>query len=142
VTVDVTTSSSPVSGGSTAGAITSAGQTAAAPLITGLHLSPSSFRARPAKPNSSDKRVRSGSKLSFNLSQPAAVTVTVQRAKGRRWIRIGSFTLKRGAGTTKVTFDGRVGRKALRRGSYRMRVVARNQAGMTSKPALVKFRIV
>jgi hypothetical protein len=142
VTVSVT-ASSPAGGGSTAGAITSAtGSTAVAPLVTGLRLSPSSFHARPAKPSSSGKRVRSGSKLSFTLSQPAAVTVTVQRAKGRKWIRVGSFTLKRGAGTTKVTFDGRVARKALRRGSYRMRVVARNQAGLTSKPALVKFRIV
>jgi hypothetical protein len=144
VTVGVT-APSPVSGDSTAGASTSpTGQTttAVAPFVTGLRLSPSSFHARPAKPSSSGKRVRSGSKLSFTLSQPAAVTVTVQRAKGRKWIRVGSFTLKRGAGTTKVTFDGRIAHKALRRGSYRMRVVARNQAGMTSKPALVKFRIV
>jgi hypothetical protein len=117
-------------------------QNAVAPLVTGLRLSPSWFRARPAKPSSSARRVRSGSKLSFQLSQAAVVTVTVQRAKSSKWIRVGSFKLKRGAGTTKVTFDGWVAHKALRSGSYRMRVVARNQAGLRSKPALVKFRIV
>jgi hypothetical protein len=129
--------------GTTSGASTTGSpQNAGAPRITGLRLSPSSFRARPAKPSSSGRRVRSGSKLSFELSQAAVVSVTVQRAKGRKWIRVGSFTLKRGAGTTKVSFDGWVAHKALRSGSYRMRVVARNQAGLRSKPALVKFRIV
>jgi hypothetical protein len=129
--------------GSTSGASTTGTPpNTVAPLMTGLRLSPSSFRARLAKPTSSGRRVRSGSKLSFQLSQAAVVTVTVQRAKGNKWIRVGSFTLKRGAGTTKVTFDGWVAHKPLRSGSYRMRVVARNQAGLRSKPARVKFRIV
>lgn len=109
---------------------TSGGAATVAPLLSGLRLSPSVFHAR------------GKTKLSFKLSQAAVVTVAVERAKGRKWIGVGSFKLKRNAGLSKVAFSGRVARRALRTGSYRMRLVARNKAGLGSKPAVAKFRIV
>jgi CSLREA domain-containing protein len=56
----------------------------------------------------------------------------------------GKAALSRAAvlGTNHVAFSGRVGRKALRRGSYRVRVTASDAAGNRSRPASAAFTIV
>jgi PKD domain len=112
---------------------------AVAPVLTGLHLSRTAFRARAAH---STRRTRVGTKLSFKLSEAATVTFVVERANGKKWARVGSFKVRRGAGPASVHFDGRVGRKVLRSGKYRLRVTARDQSGLGSKQVLAKFRIV
>jgi virginiamycin B lyase len=117
--------------------------------------------ARGATPKSA-KRAR-GSKLSFSLSEPAAVTIAIARpAAGRRvgkscrkptrgnrsrrhctrYATVG--TLKRDAlqGGNSVAFSGRIGRKALRPGRYRARVRAKDAAGNASKRSDAKFTIL
>jgi hypothetical protein len=115
---------------------------AIAPRVADLRLAPAVFRPRGTRASGSARRVATGSKLSFRLSQRAVVTVLVQRAHGSRWTRVGSLTLTHAAGLAKVRFDGRIGHRALRAGRYRLRITARNVAGLVSKPAVVRFRIV
>jgi hypothetical protein len=104
-----------------------------------------------------------GTVLRFKLSEPAAVTVTIERAaKGRKvkgkcakathrnrkrkrcalYKQSGSFKLAGQAGPNEKTFSGKVGGKSLRRGSYRATLVATDTAGNKSKAAELRFSIV
>jgi hypothetical protein len=49
---------------------------------------------------------------------------------------------KRKAGANAVSFSGRIGRKALRAGSYRVTVSAKDAAGNRSKGRRTSFTIV
>jgi secreted trypsin-like serine protease len=104
---------------------------AVAPVIAGARLSAA--------------RVRAGrrAKLSFKLSEPAAVTVTVMRKKGRRY-RALSPTMPLGAsvGTVSRRFDGRLGSRALKPGRYKLAISAVDAAGNTARPVAVAFRMV
>jgi hypothetical protein len=70
------------------------------------------------------------------------VTVRVERKRGRRFVRAGSLRRAGKAGVNKVRFSGRLGRRTLRPGAYRLRVVARDAAGNQSKSKARKFRVV
>ena len=140
-----------------------------APLVSALTLSRSTFAVGPeptALAAQRRRRTPRGTTLSFRLSEPARVLVVVERA------RRGFFTGRRGpcrskrprtrarvrrctiysvrgtlrrtgaAGANRVAFSGRLGRRALPRGSYRLRVVAIDAANNVSRPALKSFRIV
>jgi hypothetical protein len=115
------------------------------------------------------KKVKRGTTIRYSLSEAATVRLTIERAsKGRRVKRKGKKarcvkqtrknhkkrrctrykragkTLVRSskAGKNKVKFSGRLGRKALKRGSYRLTIVATDAAGNKSKAKRLKFRIV
>ena len=45
-------------------------------------------------------------------------------------------------GQNQVKFTGRIGRKALKRGRYRLTIVATDAAGNRSKAKRLRFRIV
>ena len=105
-----------------------------------------------------------GTTIRYELSAAAAVTITVERAStGRRsgtrcvkatkklkrkkrctrYVKVTTLTrVHESGGTKKVPFSGRVGRKALRAGRYRLRAAASDGAGTTSATRTAKFKIV
>jgi hypothetical protein len=107
---------------------------------------------------------RGGTVIRFTLSARANVTVAIERKAGSgrlvgrqcrratrklrkkracvRWAKVGSF--KRSglaAGRQRIAFSGRVGRRALAPGRYRLTVKAANAAG-SAKPATLAFTVV
>ncbi len=76
----------------------------------------------------------------FTLSEAAAVTLIFQRAGTGR--RIGTVRAPGRGGDNRVRITGRLGRRALRPGRYRLRVVARDAAGNQSTSRARTFRIV
>jgi hypothetical protein len=155
------------SNGGCTSAGTGSGSDKTKPTISGLSFSATTFKA--AKSGSAftsrkRKKVPTGTKVSFNLSEASAVKFTVQRkTKGRKVhgkcktkthanrkkksctlyksVR-GSFTVSGKAGKNTFTFRGRIGGKALRRGSYRLSGTATDPAKNASVPKLKSFKIV
>jgi hypothetical protein len=112
------------------------------------------------------KRVRYGTAVSFTVSEPAGVVATVQlKTPGRLvgktckkqtrsntkhhkkcvlWVNKGSaFTRSVAPGaSTKVTFSGKLGKRKLVPGAYRLSLVATDGAKNHSLPKLLPFQIV
>jgi hypothetical protein len=133
-----------------------------APVLGRAAFGPDVFRVGPdATPVAAAKQ---GSKLRFSLSERSTASIRIERprpgrrSKGRcvrptrklrnarrckRWVKVG--TLTRGnlpAGKVVVKFTGRIGRKALRRGRYRVVVRATDGAKNRSNIRRAGFRIV
>jgi|GEM_PF-4547585 len=138
------------------GPTTDPGADTAAPRLGGLRLSPRSFRiGRPP---------RRGTKVSFELDEPAQVRFQVLvRRSGRRTakgceaqrgkrasrsrpcpaaVARGAFQRSARAGRSRITFTGRVGKRALARGRYRLTATATDAAGNTSRPRTASFRVL
>jgi hypothetical protein len=62
--------------------------------------------------------------------------------KCTRWLPAGTLTRQSAAGATKLEFSGRIGRKALRPGSYRAVVGAVDAAGNASAKRTLTFKVV
>jgi subtilisin-like proprotein convertase family protein len=106
-----------------------------APVIGRVTLAPAAFtigRSRAAR----------GTKIRFSLSEPAAVSLKIQRAKGRRFVTVGTLRRTGRAGANRVAFTGRIRHRALRRGSYRLIVSAVDVAGNRATAPPRRFRIV
>ena len=108
------------------------------------------------------KRAKVGTKVSYELSEAATVTFTVERVKGGRRVGgrcvkatrrnrskprcdlplKGSFADDGAAGVNSLRFSGRLGRKALRPGSYRLVATALDATGNATVPQRTVFRIV
>lgn len=117
------------------------------------------------------RRPGKGTTIGFTLTEPAGVTFTVERrlagrllktrgSKGRACRRqtkanrkrsnrrctfvrsAGSFSRAAPAGRNSVAFSGRIGRRRLSPGRYRLTITAKDAAGNVSKPTSVGFRIV
>jgi virginiamycin B lyase len=116
---------------------------------------------RAATPFTIAQAVPSGTTFRFNLSEPARVTVKIQRkARGRRvrgrcrvnarggrrctlWKSAGRSLTRQGLqGSNSIAFSGRLGRKALAVGSYRALITATDAAGNRSRTAKLGFAIV
>jgi hypothetical protein len=86
-----------------------------------------------------------GSRITWKLSQPATVRLTVQRrvgsAKHRRWVRVGTLKVKAKKGNGVVRFRGRFGRKLLAPRGYRLVAMA-NTRNQKSPHKHVTFRVV
>ena len=136
-----------------------------APGVLSFDMTNSVFAVGPrATPlTASGRRVPRGTKFRFNVTEAGSVRIAIQRARpGRRlrgrcrkpskrlrsrprctrWVRVGALTRRVPAGESRVTFSGRLGRRALHRGSHRAVLVATDAAGNRSRPARVKFRVV
>ena len=101
----------------------------AAVRLSGLRVKPGRFRA--ARRGRSIVR-RGGAKVTYRLSRAATVTFTVQRRKGRRWIRVpGKFKQAGRTGANALRFSGRLAGKRLRPGRYRL--VATPSGGALSR---------
>ena len=105
-----------------------------APVLSRLSLSPRRFAVRRRSPRSAAAR---GTRIRWRLSEPARVTLRVDRVRlgfrrgercvarrprtggvrrCKRYSRVGSFARTAQAGRTALRFNGRVRRRALRRG--------------------------
>jgi hypothetical protein len=125
-----------VEGGATPAASAGGGDTQP-PLITGFRTTRKVFAVGGAR-TAVTARVR-GTRFRYTLSEAAKVTVRIVRRNGRsasKLVRSG----KKGANT--VTFSGRIGRRALKRGGYRAVIIATDAAGNRSAPRRVKFRVI
>jgi Tol biopolymer transport system component len=109
------------------------------------------------------KKTPVGTRFSWRLSEAARVTLVIERStSGRRkgrtcvkptkklrkakkctlWLRAGTLTRQSAAATTKLTFSGRIGKKALKPGSYRAVVSAVDAAGNASAKRTLAFKVV
>jgi hypothetical protein len=138
--------------------------TAKAPRISGLRMSNRRFRVVGHRASSRKARAPMGTKIRFNLSAQATVTIGIapqsgllrgkrcvsasarlRRAHAKRCSpvrQIGHLT--RGnvrAGATRLNFSGNLGRRSLAPGRYRATLTAQNAKG-NSRPATVRFQIV
>lgn len=122
---------------------------AADPVVTGFAVRGASF-----------PRGRGALTLVFDLSEPGTLRFAVQRAfSGRRkgeacvrrrrtgkrckgWAPVGSFTRPAVAGANTVRFAGRLARRLLPKGSYRIVMVARDAAGNAAAPVRRTFRVL
>jgi hypothetical protein len=123
------------------------------PLVSGLRVSPARFRAadRATRPASRRGRIKRGTQLRLALSESATLRIGVERlarslpGRGRpRWRRVPGSIVRAAAASQRVRipFAGRVGRRALRPGHYRLNTVAVDAAGNRSPAARARFRIV
>jgi hypothetical protein len=140
-----------------------ASYTTAIDRLSALRLRPTAFVAAKAGPSLSRKAARrTGATISYTNTQPATVTLTVQRpTAGRRTrgacvaatkrntrkprctriVTVGAFTHTERVGRTTIHFSGRVNGRPLLAGSYRLRVIAANRAG-SSRPLDADFRVL
>ena len=107
------------------------------------------------------KRVPVGTTVSYVDSQPATTTFAVLRpvtghrrgskcAAGRprrhqkrctRWVPVGSAAHRDASGRVKVHFSGRIRRRTLRPGAYRLTLTPRAN-GLAGRAVTLAFRIV
>jgi hypothetical protein len=133
-----------------------------APSMTSLAFSNAAFR--PLRSGGSIAAAARGTRVFYQLSEPASVGFRVERAApgrrvGRRcarptrsnrarrrctrWVRVrGSFTHAGAAGANSFRFSGRMRGRALRRGKYRLVGTPVDAAGNRGKPARRGFRIL
>jgi CSLREA domain-containing protein len=143
-----------------------------APRVTRLTVAPRAFAVvprgaslRPPAPG----RIGFGSRISFVLSEPAAVRIVIQRnvaghrvrragrvrcvalAPARRVARAqrcvvrsarGTLRVARARGASRVTLTGRLGNRTLAPGSYRVVVTATDATGARSLPARAPFTVL
>ena len=107
-------------------------------------------------------RTPKGTTFVFKLSAAATSRIEIERKlpgrrKGKRcvaprktlkkkctrYVKAGTLTRKKTkAGTNKVPFTGRLGRRALKPGTYRATLTASTASGLRSKPLRLTFRVV
>jgi hypothetical protein len=133
-----------------------------APAITGLKVTPATFRvsAKRTAISARKKKAPKGTKIKFTLSEAAKVSLKIQRkstghrkgskclAKRRTGKRCTLYktkgTLRRNgrAGANSVAFSGRIGARKLAKGRYRITVTATDAAGNKARPRTVTFKVV
>ncbi|HEV2811653.1 MAG TPA: hypothetical protein VGW10_00260 [Solirubrobacteraceae bacterium] len=112
------------------------------PVLSGLSVSPASFRAAPrGRPFAAATRV--GGRVMYRLSKAARVTFTIVRPKkGKRRARtMGRFAMNGNAGGNRFTLRGRAAGRTLAVGGYRLQARAVDAAGNRSAVARTTFRI-
>ncbi len=107
------------------------------PVVARVSLAPTPFSvARRATAVSAAR----GTVIRYTLSEPAAVALRFYRARTGR--RVGTLRRAGRTGRNRVAFSGRIGRRALRPGRYRLRLTAVDAAGNRSVTRTRRFRIV
>jgi hypothetical protein len=101
---------------------------------------------RPLRPGRKPARGR-GSEFRYTLSEPARVSIVIERSlrrrHGRRQLRRVLVIRRRaGRGPNGVRFSGRAGRRALPSGSYRATIHARDAAGNRARARRLGFAVV
>lgn len=87
-----------------------------------------------------DGTPRTGARLPIRLSEPARVTVTLQRRSDRRWNSVRRVTFEAPEGATTLRIRRAHGRE-LPRGRYRARLRATDAAGLRAPARTVAFRL-
>jgi hypothetical protein len=134
------------------------------PVISRLKMTRRTFAVGPkSTAKRAAKRRKPGSAFRFRLSERANVTIKIarvlpgrrvgkrcrkptgkllRRPSCKRYLAAGTLTRRnRRAGSNTVAFSGRVGRRALKPGTYRATVTAVDRARNRSKAKRVTFRI-
>ena len=86
---------------------------------------------------------RPGTTLRWTTSRKAKLQLVVHREVGKRTVRVGTLerTVRKGKG--RMRFTGRVGKRRLRPGSYRLTATLRAGGGrMRCAPGTLRFAIV
>jgi hypothetical protein len=89
-----------------------------------------------------------GNAFRFDLSEPARVTITVERAvvkprsKAPRFAPSGGFAIATSAGANSIKVPVRVAKRRLRPGRYRATLIATDAAGNSSHPKRVAFWVL
>lgn len=79
-------------------------------------------------------------RITFDVSELSAVVFKFRRKLGGRFVAVkGKLQTAAGAGTNTLRWKGRVGGRALARGTYRVTGVAVGLSGATSKPVRVTY---
>ncbi len=107
--------------------------------LTGVRLTPRAFPA--ARRGPGVIAARAGGTLRYRVSEPARLTLTVRRAGGHgRKVR-GRLATAGRPGVNAVRLTGRIARRSLAPGRYRLRIVARDLTRRERATATVAFRI-
>ncbi len=102
-----------------------------APVLTKVRLTRKRFRVgAAATPRSA--RARRGTVLRFRSSEAAKLTIRIDRLRGRRARRAGVLTRAVKAGPGRVALSGRIGKRRMKPGRYRLTLRARDAAGNRS----------
>ena len=111
-----------------------------APALGRVTLAPARFAV--ARGATAVSAARRGTSIRYGLSEPAKVTLRIEKlAKGKRRT-LGTLRRTGAAGANRVRFSGRIARRALRPGRYRLTVRATDSAGNRSAARSAAFRIV
>jgi len=115
------------------------------PSVTRFRLSRKRFRrGRKLARLARRRRARVGTTIRFRLSEPARVTLSFERRRGRRYRKIRTkIKVRADSGGNSLRFQGRLSRrKRLGRGRYRVTIVARDRQGLRSGRRRATFSIV
>lgn len=112
-----------------------------APRLSRARLSRRRFRVGRAR-TARVARVRRGTIIRYVLSEAATTSLRIDRRRGSRYRRAGTLKRTTGKGRRGVRFSGRIGRKALKPGRYRLTLRARDAAGNTGRARRLYFRVV
>jgi hypothetical protein len=115
-----------------------------APVVRSFSATRTVFRVAQAS-TSVAARASAGTRLRYALSERARVTIAIKRAVKRgghvRLRTVGSLTRTGAEGANTIRFSGRIGKRALRPGRYRVVLRAIDAAGNRSQPRTVGLRI-
>jgi hypothetical protein len=113
----------------------------APPTVAGAASPPPPLHIHKAKPVLSKLRLSHG-RLAYRLTQRARVTFTLQRVRHGRWARVRKpLVLKGRRGTNRLRLRTVLGKRRLAAGRYRLTLVARDDAGVASRPLRLRFRL-
>lgn len=134
------------------------------PRIAGLKVAPKRFRVAKRRTPIVSAKLRRGTRIRFRLNDVATVRMRIERRlPGRRvggrcvaptpklrsrrrctrFVRQGVLVRRDlAAATQRIAFSGRIGRRALKPGRYRLTAVAIADGGDRSKPRHVSFSIL
>jgi hypothetical protein len=133
------------------------------PIIGAAKAFPAVFAPREAARASARGRAPGGTTFRFTLSEPARVTIVLERAlpgrragrrcikpsqanrrraKCTRWVKVTSLRVDGKRGGNALAFSGRVGRRALGAGRFRARFGARDAAGNLARERIVGLRVL
>jgi hypothetical protein len=138
-----------------------------APALTNVRVTNKVFAPVALVRAGAKRKVKRGTRFRYTLSEPARVTITIERVlpgrvRGRgarrkcvkptarnrkarrckRYRRVTRLVAEEQAGRQSTAFSGRVKKRALRRGPYRARLVATDAAGARSAERRIALRIV
>jgi hypothetical protein len=91
------------------------------------------------------RKAKKGTTVVYALSEKARVLFTIQkRKKGKKakFSRVGSFGQNAKAGVNRKKFSGKIGRKSLKTGNYRVVLRATDAAGNVSVLKRLSFKVV
>jgi len=128
------------------GTVTGADDDSTAPVVSGARLSRTRFRVGRARTAVAARRPGRGTVLRFRSTEAGTASIAFSRMvrgkRGRTRARAaGQLTRRIAAGPARIALSGRLGRRAMRVGRYRLTLTVRDPAGNASRPVRLRFRI-